>query len=284
MMENPIYIGILVYRNEKCEKGYEVFPAEHQALIDDNLFNRVAEVRSSRVVSHAHNKADSVSLKSNYLAQNLLCCAECSQRLRIQSGKKSHRYVEYSENRGLECEYSGEYVEAYFADAQILDFLSQITIPRSWADYVEKKAAGEDYAADLQKKIKAIQDRITRRTQVYTLTGTYTFEDFQKEHNADMAAIEELKAKLPKSSDLLNTQITITTSLIDLVKKASAPERYDIVHYLFKNLYFDFGKYRLCAFEPQPEFDFLFSTFAGKNNWKKEENRYLIAESKKYEQ
>ena len=26
-MENPIYIGILVYRNEKCEKGYEVFPA-----------------------------------------------------------------------------------------------------------------------------------------------------------------------------------------------------------------------------------------------------------------
>ena len=98
-----------------------------------------------------------------------------------------------------------------------------------------------------------------------------------------MAELEELKAKLPKSSDVLKTQITLTSSLIDLFKCATPSEQYDIVHYLFRNLYFDFETFQLCAFEPHSEFDFLFATFAEKNNWKKVEDRYLISESDDYE-
>ena len=88
---------------------------------------------------------------------------------------------------------------------------------------------------------------------------------------------------LPKSSDMLNAQITITTSLIDLFKRATASEQYDIVHYLFQKLYFDFSKFRLCAFEPRPEFEFLFSSFAGKNGWHKEGSQYLIHSGAHYE-
>ena len=279
MMENPIYVGYLIHRNSDSEDGYEYFESKQYAIIDKELFDQVDDVRKSRVANHAHNKADGVSLKKNYLVQNLICCAECGNRLRVHPSKRCYRYVEYSANRGLECKFSGEYVEASFLDEQVRNFLAKIIIPRSWADFIEKKADGEDYISEIQKKIKAIQDRIKRRTNAYTISGTYSFEDFQKEHNADMAEIEELQSKLPKSSNVLNTQITITTSLIDLVKIASAPEQYDIVHYLFKNLYFDFQSYRLCAFEPNAEFDFLFATFADKNGWKKVEDRYLISES-----
>ena len=148
---------------------------------------------------------------------------------------------------------------------------------------IEKKAEGQDYVSEIQSKIKIIQDRIKRRTNAYTVSGTYSFDDFQKEHNADLAEIEQLKEMLPKSSNMLNAQITITTSLINLFKRATASEQYDIVHYLFQNLYFDFVKFRLCAFEPRPEFEFLFSAFAEKNGWHKKGNKYLIHSGVLYE-
>ena len=276
MMDNPIYVGILIYRNDNSEKGYEEFLADHDPLIDPVLFRDVAEIRKSRTVSHDHNKADGVSLKSNYLVQNLICCSACGRRLRVHSGKKTFRYKDYSEERGLVCEFSGEYVDAQILDSFARNFIGTIVFPRSWIEAIENKTEGQDFISEIQTKIKTIQERMKRRTNAYTVSGAYSFEEFQKEHNADMAELEELKAKLPKSSDVLKTQITITTSLIDLFKNATAGEQYDIVHYLFRNLYFDFQKFRLSAFEPHPEFDFLFSTFAEKNGWTKDGSRYLL--------
>ena len=283
MMDNPVYVGILIYRNEKSEKGYEEFIADHDPLVDPVLFRNVAEIRKSRIISHDHNKADGVSLKSNYLVQNLVCCAACGRRLRVHSGKKTFRYKDYSEERGLPCEHSGEYVDAHILDGFVRNFIRTIVFPRSWIEAIEKKTEGQDFISELQTKIKSIQERMKRRTNAYTVSGTYSFEEFQKEHSADMAELEELKARLPKSSDVLKTQITVTTSLIDLFSHATAAEQYDIVHYLFKNLYFDFDKFHLCAFEPHPEFDFLFSTFAEENGWVKDGSRYLLPEDHSHE-
>ena len=283
MMDNPVYVGILVYKSKNCELGYETYLAQHEPIIDPDVFSKVSAVRESRIINHNHNKADGISLKARFLVQNLICCAECGRRLRVQSGKKTFRYKDYSEERGLECKYSGEYADAHIIDKQVRDFVSVIDIPHSWSDLIEKKAEGQDYVSEIQSKIKIIQDRIKRRTNAYTVSGTYSFDDFQKEHNADLAEIEQLNEMLPKSSDMLNAQITITTSLINLFKRATASEQYDIVHYLFQNLYFDFVKFRLCAFEPRPEFEFLFSAFADKNGWHKKGNQYLIQSGVLYE-
>lgn len=222
-------------------------------------------------------------MKLSYLVQDLICCASCGRKLRVQSGKKPFRYREYSEECGLTCKFSREYVDAQILDGSVYDFISKIVFPRSWIEAIEKKAEGQDFVNEVQTKIKSIQERIKRRTNVYTISGACSFEEFQKEHSADMAELGELKAKLPNSSDVLKTQVTLTSSLIDLFKYATPSEQYDIVHYLFRNLYFDFETFRLCAFEPHSEFDFLFSTFAEQNNWRKEEDRYLISESADYE-
>ena len=113
--------------------------------------------------------------------------------------------------------------------------------------------------------------------EAYTVSGTQQlFEKFERDQKADQNLLEELAQKLPKESAVVNTQITLTRSLIDLFKIATKQEQYDIVHYLFANLYVDFDKYCLTAFEPKAEFDFLFSTFAPINGWKKEGPRYLL--------
>ena len=94
---------------------------------------------------------------------------------------------------------------------------------------------------------------------------------------ADKNEITELRKKLPKGSPEINTQITMTNSLIDLFRLARKAEQYDIVHFLYKNLYFDFAKRRLTAFEPNPDYEFLFSAFADEKGWIKDGKIFHIA-------
>ena len=277
MLENPIYYGKIYYQGVSNDDFYEIFDGNQKPLVDEETFYKAAEIRESRVKSHSQNKSSKESLKEHYLVQNLICCKACSRRLRvITRGKNTFMYMEYSAERGLECKDSNEYVDAGYLDQQVRDFMGSIVIPHSWADYVAQNTEKQDEINEIQAQIKNLENRMRRRTQAYTVAGVYSFEDFKIEQEQDKEEIERLTAKLPQSSAILNTEITITTSLIDLFKIATPQEQYDIVHYLFKNLYFDFSEYKLYAFEPKIEFDILFSTFADENGWVKENNFYII--------
>ena len=101
-------------------------------------------------------------------------------------------------------------------------------------------------------------------------------EEYQREQMADKKEISELRKKLPKGSPEINTQITMTNSLIDLFRIATKAEQYDVVHFLFKNLYFDFDERRLTAFEPNPDYEFLFTSFAEEKGWIKDDKVFRI--------
>ena len=48
-MDNPIYVGILVYKSKNCELGYETYLAQHEPIIDPDVFSKVSAVLNADV-------------------------------------------------------------------------------------------------------------------------------------------------------------------------------------------------------------------------------------------
>ena len=277
MLENPIYIGIIEYQGTGKD-NYLTYRGKHTPLVSTELFNRVAEVREKRGVQRARSKYGAENLKAQYLVQNLICCESCRRKLRVYTTEYSCNYKDYSEERGLECKDSGKQILAPFLDGLVTDFLSSIFLPRNWVDKIVAKGSEADTCREIKEQITRIRNRMERRRDAYTVFGIHqNFEKYEREQKADQQQIDELTQKLPKDSAVINTQITLTTSLIDLFVRATKTERYDIVHFLFSKLYVDLDSHCLTAFEPQAEFEFLFSAFAEENGWKKDDGgRYLL--------
>ena len=284
MLENPIYVGIIEYQGTKKDT-YLTYKGKHQPLVSTELFNQVASVREIRGNDKSRIKRDNNDLKEKYLVQNLICCESCRRKLRVyatyNNNKIYYYYRDFSEERGLTCKDSKLSISAPFVEGLVLCFLSSIILPRYWIDQVIAEGAENDTYKEINEQINKIKSRMERRCEAYTVSGIYqNFEKYERDQKTDQNLIDELTKRLPKDSAIVNTQITLTSSLIDLFLRATKQERYDIVHYLFSNIYVDLRTHQLTAFEPKPEFDFLFSTFAEFNGWKKNENRYLLFPNK----
>ena len=281
MLENPIYIGIIEYQGAKKET-YLTYQGKQPPLISTELFNQVAKVRAEKEKrkTHAHGKNGHV--KDHYMLQGLISCASCGRKLRVFSTKYNNRiceyyYKDYSEERGLECKDSGKAISASYVDGLMLSFLSSIILPRNWINQIIDQKPGTDSYQEINEQINKIKNRMERRSEAYSISDVYlNFEKYEREQRADQKLIDDLTKRLPKDSAVINTHITLTTSLIDLFIQATKRERYDIVHFLFSNVYVDLTNCQLTAFEPNPEFEFLFSTFSDVNGWTKEDNRYYF--------
>ena len=278
MLENPIYIGIIEYQGAKKET-YLTYKGKHQPLVSTDLFNQVAEVRTIRGIENSRIKKKNGNIKERYMLQNLVCCEKCRRRLRVLTTNDNHSlyYKDYSSYRGLECKDTKKSISAPYVDSLVISFLSSIILPKNWIEQVIVYGSETDRYREINEQIVKIKNRMERRCEAYSITGVYlNLEKFEHEQKADQQLLDELTKSLPKDSAVTNMQITLTTSLIDLFLRASKPERYDIVHYLFSNIYVDLTSHCLTAFEPNPEFEFLFSTFAKENGWEKDGYRFLI--------
>ena len=281
MLENPIYIGIIEYQGVKKD-SYLTYKGKHQPLVSTELFNQVAAIREIKGNEKCRIRRDNTELKEKYMVQNLICCETCIRRLRVRTTYNNdtynYYYRDFSEDRGLECKDSKKIISAIYVEGLVLSFLSSIILPRNWIDKIIAYGSENDTYAEINEQINKLKSRMERRCEAYTVSGVYqNYEKYERDQKTDQNLIDELTKRLPKDSAIVNTQITLTSSLIDLFLRATKSERYDIVHYLFLNIYIDLNKHQLTGFEPKPEFDFLFSTFAEDNGWKKEGNRFLIS-------
>ncbi len=235
MLENPIYIGIIEYQGTKKDT-YLTYPGKHEPLISSELFNQVAAVRERRGLGITRTKYDAESLKARYMVQNLVCCEACRRRLRVFSTEWSCNYKDYSDERGLECKDDGKQIQAPFLDNLVSNFVSSINLPRNWIDQIIARGSETDTCRELKEQITRVRNRMERRRDAYTVSGVHqNFEKYERDQKADQQLIDELTQKLPKDSVAINTQITLTTSLLDLFIRATKRERYDIVHYIFSN-------------------------------------------------
>lgn len=279
MLENVAYVGYVVYNN-KAEEKVEFYQGKHEALIPLELFNRVKELRAKKALTQNMECAHDDRLRNHCLVQGLLSCSSCHQRLRTQhasGGKNVYRYMDRATSRGLKCVHDGKSIQARKVDAQVVNFLQNILLPENWVQMIESKVSKEDHTQKINAQIELIKSRMQRRTFAFVGGNSAITEAvYNRDQAKDSDEIEELKRKLPKNSAALNTQITITNSLITLFRNATNAERYEIVHYLFKNIYFDFENTSICGFEVNPDYEFLFLTLSEKMKWAKVGNIYYI--------
>ena len=282
MLENLAYVGCVVYNNTREEK-LEIYPGKHKAIISLELFNRVKTLRAQKALSQNMACANDDRLKNYCLAQGLLCCSSCGHRLRTKRssyGENVYRYMDCASDRGLSCKYDGKSILVRRVDSQIVEFLRSIVLPQNWVSEIEKRGVKEDLSQKINSQIDVIRARMQRRTYAFINGNSAISESvYDRDQAKDNAEIEELKRKLPKNSPELNTQITLTNSLINLFNQATMAERHEIVHYLFKNIYFDFDSCKIIGFDPNPDYEFLFSALSFQNKWVRDGDSYYFSES-----
>ena len=277
MLENYAYVGCVIYNNN-IEEKLEVYPGKHKAIISLDLFNQVQTIRAQKAINQNMACANDDRLKNYCLAQGLVCCSACGHRLRTKKssyGENVYRYMDCASDRGLTCDYDGKSVLVRVIDSQIAEFLRGIVLPENWVKEIEKRGSKEDLYKQITAKIELIRSRMQRRSYAF-INGNSAIPQsvYDRDQAKDSAEIEELKRKLPRNSPELNTQITLTNSLLDLFDRATAAERHEIVHYLFKNIYFDFTTNKLTGFEPNPDYEILFSALAEEKGWTRDESIY----------
>lgn len=281
MLENITYCGYVVYNN-KVTKEVELYPSQghHQPIISLDLYNQMRSYRAQKADRYTRQVSNGEKMKNHYLVQALVCCAECGYRLHVGDRPDgSYTYYEESKRSGIVCSMNGKSIVASKLDSIVENFLTEIVLPKKWIDSVLQNSSAEDTVKQIHEQIKAIQSKMKRREFTFIEgLGDMSTEEYKKQQTADRNEIIELKKKLPKGSPEMNTQITMTNSLIDLFRIATKAEQSDIVHYLFRNLYFDFQKRQLTAFEPNPDYEFLFSAFADEKGWKKDGKVFRILE------
>ena len=279
MLENITYCGYVVYNN-KATREVEIYQSDHQPIIPIELYNQMRAYRAQKADRYARQVSNGEKLKNHYLVQALVCCAECGHRLHVGDRPDgSYTYYEESKKSAIVCSMNGKSIVASKLDRIVEKFITDIVLPRNWIDSITKNSSAEDTVKQIHEQIKAIQSKMKRREFTFIEgLGDMSTEEYKKQQTADRNEIIELKKKLPKGSPEMNAQITMTNSLIDLFRIATKAEQSDIVHYLFKNLYFDFSLRQLTAFEPNPDYEFLFSTFADEKGWKKDGKIFHILE------
>ncbi|MEM7163588.1 MAG: recombinase family protein [Bacteroidota bacterium] len=180
ILRSRTYLGKIKYqRYTKGSNGkrsfsapIEWFDGQHEAIIDEELFEKCLQVRAKRV---KHRKT--TFQKNPYLLQNLVYCHKCfsnppdsitfpkygKMKLHTQSKKSGtrHRYYRCRASQlGYECEQKS--ARADVVENQVVSALMSLKPDPNWRSELDKSMAlvlGEE---NLIEKLTAIKERIKR--------------------------------------------------------------------------------------------------------------------------
>lgn len=181
ILQNRTYLGKIKYQKYKrrsdgsrsYDAPVEWFEGEHEAIIDEKLFEVCQQVRAKR---SSHHQA---TVKYNpYLLRNLVFCYRCCSnppegktirqygKMRPQSrdrGKNRH-YRCRARELGYECEQGGVNVE--IIDDQIVQVLMNLKPPEDWRKGITKamgELLGEKNLDERIDEIKGVIERMDTR-------------------------------------------------------------------------------------------------------------------------
>ncbi len=151
------------------EAPVEWYDGQHEAFIDEALFNRCMAVRAKR---RSHCKA--TSKYNPYLLRNLIFCHRCLSnppegklfpqygKMRPQARKNNIRryYRCRARELGYECRQKGVRVETI--DNQVVSVLMSLKPPKNWRKNITKTMSQILGEKDLEESIQGIKAKIKR--------------------------------------------------------------------------------------------------------------------------
>ncbi|MFC1961275.1 recombinase family protein [Chloroflexota bacterium] len=178
MLQNQTYLGKVKYqkyqRNSDGSRSYaapiEWLDGQHEAVIDQEIFDRCKEVRASRAKHYQATKRYNA-----YLLRDLIYCYRYSSdvpegptfrnygKMRPQAQSKDNHYRYYrcrARELGYDCEQGGVQVETL--DEQVVNILMQLKPPEEWRKGVTK-AMGELLGEQsIEERLGEIREKIKR--------------------------------------------------------------------------------------------------------------------------
>ncbi len=244
-LQSRFYLGEARYHDQW-------FPARHDPIIPDDLFERCEEVRRRRGQHKAGTTARQGS--RDYPLTGIAGCARCGGRLRgaFVSGKSYYR--DLAREQGRACDQ--RMVRADLAEAALGGFLSRLVLPADWrAQILALVQARVSTAGD----VEAEQGRI--KTQLERLKRLFLLGDLvEREYVVERDRLRnQLAALVPPTLPDLEQAAALLRDFGKLWDAALPPERKRILQTLLATVYLDVERGPVVAVEPKAQFAPLFA-------------------------
>lgn len=183
ILDNPVYIGKIAYgrrRNEKIpgtrqyhivkQDDYLVYDGIHEAIIDEDTWEKVQEKRKSQAKRYEHvNKGKDEKI---HLLSGLLRCPMCgagmygNKSIKKKNGKHYKDYFYYgckhrSITQGHKCTYNKQLQEEKL-DGAISEVISKLVGNPKFADMMQKKINIKTDSSEVDKEIANYQKQLSQ--------------------------------------------------------------------------------------------------------------------------
>ena len=275
IIHTPFYAGYVVH-HENIQKGI------HEPIISQELFETCQEVADIKGAQYAkRNKNDLGRIEDRYMLHKLLVCTECGKRIPLWTQKKKETdkiYTYYSEcncRQSPPCRHRIKKVPSSIPEEQITRIISGIKLPNEWVSSAIAEKNDDFFAYD--NEIKRMESRLTtlKDKALSPETSDDDLISINQERKALYRKIKKMKDERKDPTEQLDKFHLLLSSFATCFANATMPEKAEICHLLFENIYFDIENQKVVAFTPDPDFQLLFELIAEDNQWaiEKDENQ-----------
>ena len=244
-LQLEFHCGLVKYKDN-------LFPGEHEAIIDKTLFNEVQLLRKKR---HRRPRSNTKKFNRIYLLQDLIVCASCGRKLRVQgSGEHYRYYYENSKRRGLVCADMGAKLEASIAEEQIGKIIEAFQLPDDWKKEIQDTLDSGNERKQIEERMQKLKEKQTRLSELY-LDQMISKSEYQKRRNKLRAEQDQLILPTPEKVYDSGEQIESFAQVWEL---ANLAEQKEMCRILFEEITIDMSKKRIINILPRRGFSIFF--------------------------
>jgi DNA invertase Pin-like site-specific DNA recombinase len=196
LLNNIFYTGQVPYYSNKRRVLKAIYQGKHQALISQETFQKIKEVR---ILFDKNARVKKGSIVRLYPLTGILRCASCGWQMRGSSIRNRHFYLDSSriDRRGL-C--NQHMVDAEKIENELVSYL--LSWIENWRD--------RDKPEVVVKLISEIEEHIKQITNLYLLREI-TLKDYEKTRDRENAQLKILR------ETKLDAILTLTNSLQEIL-------------------------------------------------------------------
>ena len=245
ILRNPFYLGQVTYKGE-------LFPGQHEAIIPQELFDRVQRVRKE----HFTGPWTYTPRHRTYLLGGLVRCAACGTKLWAQHQSGNDYYREDARRRGLPQCPGKKIVRGDVVEEQVERIVTSLKLPASWREMVVQQLSSTDDRQRVGTERKRLSERKRRLWRTY-LDGMPE-DEYRRELGAVDAALKSLED--PQQEEVVHIGDHIE-GMLEAWHLATKEEKRDLLKMMVDAVYVDVQEAKVVAIQVKPAFKPLFQVW-----------------------
>jgi hypothetical protein len=246
LLHNSFFTGKVKYRDQ-------LLPGKHEAIISEELFNRVQERLK---IAKNHSKTFSSSYRL-YLLKGLARCIYCGYPLWSETTSKGYTFYREPKNShaNCNCPASGKTISGLFIDAQMDSIVKSLVLMPSWKERIIEGLSTVSERESILSQRKQIEARLKRLARTY-IDGLIDEGDYNVQRKLLQDAFDSLV--IPEEDAAINAG-KLLENMGHLWEKATLAEKHRLLSIMLEAVYVDLAASRsIVGIQPKPAFYPLF--------------------------